>query len=309
MCGIAGVVFADRARAVDELSLRRMARAVRHRGPDGYGIATDAGAGFVSTRLAIFDIPGGWQPMLSEDERSLMIYNGEVYNHYELRAEATKDGRPLRTGADTEVVHRLLDREGPAALDRFNGQWALAHWRRDSRELLLVRDRFGVRPLFYAQLEDGSLVFASEAKALFASGLVRAEPDPDGIDEVFTFWAARPPRTVFKGVRLLRPGHLLTWREGRVEERCGGSRATTTPARHEDLDELLRDSVRLRLRADVPVGTYLSGGLDSSLTTALRGRADRSPAAHLLGRLPRPALRRERLPARGGGRAGLRSTT
>jgi asparagine synthase (glutamine-hydrolysing) len=273
VCGIAGILHADSARAVDEPTLRRMAGAIRHRGPDGYGIASGGGAGLVSTRLAIFDIPSGWQPMQGAHRDTVMVYNGEVFNHYELRRELEAQGERFRTTSDTEILLRLLDRDGPEALHRCNGQWGIAHLDRETRTLTLMRDRFGVRPLHYAQLPDGGIVFSSEVKGILASGLVEAVPDLEGIDEVFTFWAARPPRCAFAGIRLLPPGHLLVWRDGEiVEERPWWEpryAIDAPPPPAEELGELLRDSVRLRLRADVPVGCYLSGGLDSSLTTAL----------------------------------------
>ena len=273
MCGIAGILHGDPARPVDEPTLRRMAAAIRHRGPDGYGIASGGGAGLVSTRLAIFDIPSGWQPMLGARRDTVMVYNGEVFNHYELRRELESQGERFRTTSDTEVLLRLLDRDGPEALHRCNGQWAIAHLDRPTRTLTLMRDRFGVRPLHYALLPGGGIVFASEVKGILASGLVEARPDLEGIDEVFTLWAPRPPRSAFAGIRLLPPGHMLVWRDGEIvaerawwEPRYVVGAPAPAP---EALGELLRDSVRLRLRADVPVGSYLSGGLDSSLTTAL----------------------------------------
>ena len=271
MCGLAGIVRPDPADVVEEEALLRMAAAVRHRGPDGFGLALDAGAGLVSTRLAIFDIPRGWQPFESGPQGSLLVYNGEVYNHLELRDELSARTEEFATTCDTEVVLRLLEREGLEALHRLNGQFALAWWQPEQRRLTLVRDRFGVRPLFYSLLDDGTLVFGSEAKALFASGEVPAEPDLAGIDEVFTLWGPRPPRTTFRGVSQVQPGGLLVWERGQVvaERRWWTPEYGQDVAADEDLDELLRDSVRLRLRADVPVGTYLSGGLDSSLITAL----------------------------------------
>ncbi|MGH2981063.1 MAG: asparagine synthase (glutamine-hydrolyzing), partial [Solirubrobacterales bacterium] len=248
-----------------------MAGSIRHRGPDGFGIALDRGAGLVSTRLAIFDIPGGWQPIEVGETGSILVYNGEVYNHPELREELSGRGESFNTTCDTEVVLKLLERDGLAALHRLNGQFALAWWQPQHRRLTLVRDRFGVRPLHYALLADGTLVFGSEAKAIFASGEVGAQPDLRGIDDVFTLWGPRPPRTVFAGVSQVRPGGVVVWEEGRlVEERAWWSPSYDSNGGPEgDLEELLRDSVRLRLRADVPVGAYLSGGLDSSLIVAL----------------------------------------
>jgi len=275
MCGIGGIVRPDPGAPVTEESLRRMAGALRHRGPDGFGLGLAPGAGFLSTRLSILDLESGWQPIQTRPGGSLIVYNGEVYNHPELRAELSRDGVACRTLTDTEVVLRLLDRDGLAALERLNGQFAFGWWEPEPRRLTLVRDRFGVRPLHYCVGTDGTLAFASEAKGLFASGEVAAEPDLLGIDEVFTLWAPRAPRTSFRGVNQLGPGGVLVWERGRIVSERTWWRpeygATEEPAG--DLEELIRDSVRLRLRADVPVGTYLSGGLDSSLITALASEA------------------------------------
>jgi asparagine synthase (glutamine-hydrolysing) len=271
MCGVAGIVRPAGGSAVEELSLLRMARAIRHRGPDGFGLALDDGAGLVSTRLAIIDLPHGWQPFESGPEGSILVYNGEVYNHTELAAEMKGRGESFATTCDTEVVLRLLEREGPEALHRLNGQFSLAWWQPRERRLTLARDRFGVRPLHYSPRDDGSLVFGSEAKALFASGEVSPSPDPAGIDDVFTLWGPRAPRTAFREVRQVLPGGLLVWERGRIveERRWWSPDYGAGEGASDDFDGLMRDSVRLRLRADVPVGTYLSGGLDSSLITAL----------------------------------------
>jgi asparagine synthase (glutamine-hydrolysing) len=276
MCGVAGVVRAEATRRVEEPALLRMAASLRHRGPDGYGLALGRGVGLVSTRLAIVDLENGWQPMRSE-AGSVMVYNGEVYNHVELRAELRARGARFTTATDTEVVHRLLEQEGPAALHALNGQFALALWEPGPRRLTLVRDRFGVRPLHYALTRGGDLVFGSEVAAVLASEEVDAAPDLLGIDDVFTTWGPRPPRTAFRGIRQLRPGGLLVWERGRVvrDDLWWQPEVAPREARDagEELGELLRDSVRLRLRADVTVGTYLSGGLDSSLLTALAREA------------------------------------
>jgi asparagine synthase (glutamine-hydrolysing) len=271
VCGIAGIVRAAGEARVDEDALLRMARAIRHRGPDGFGLALDDGAGFVSTRLAIVDLPCGWQPLEDEADGDLLVYNGEVYNHIELREELRAQGVSFDTSSDTEVVLRLLERDGLDALRLFNGQFAFAWWQAQSRKLTLVRDRFGVRPLHFALRDDGTLVFGSEVKALFASGDVEARPDLGGIDDVFTTWGARPPRSPFRGVDQLAPGGFLVWEDGKIvaRKRWWEPEYGDATAPGGDLLELMRDSVDLRLRADVPVGAYLSGGLDSSLISAL----------------------------------------
>ena len=271
MCGIAGIVRRHPGPPPDEQSLLRMVGAIRHRGPDGFGYALDNGVGLINTRLSIFDLPGGWQPIQDGPDGGIIVYNGEVYNHYELRRDLEARGESFETTTDTEVVLRLLEREGIASLDRLNGQFALAWWQPGPRRLTLIRDRFGVRPLHYALKDDGTLVFASEVKALFASGEIRPEPDLRGIDDVFTLWGPRPPRTVFAGVKQVPQGGVLVWEAGRItEERTWWTPSfDATEGPEGDLEELMRDSVRLRLRADVPVGAYLSGGLDSSLIVAL----------------------------------------
>ena len=177
-------------------------------GPTASGSRATPGAGLVSTRLAIFDIPGGWQPLETGEGATICVYNGEVYNHPELRAELEAHGETFETTCDTEVVLRLLVRDGPAALDRLNGQFAFALWEPGPTRLTLIRDRFGVRPLHFSVLDDGTIVFGSEAKAIFASGLVEPEPDPVGLDQIFTLWGPRAPRTVFRRVSQVRPGSL-----------------------------------------------------------------------------------------------------
>jgi asparagine synthase (glutamine-hydrolysing) len=226
----------------------------------------------VSTRLAIIDIPGGWQPLAGE-RGSVLVYNGEVYNYLELRSELEARGESFGTGSDTEVVLRVLERHGLAGLERLNGQFALAWWQLPERRLTLVRDRFGVRPLYYTLGADGSLTFGSEAKAIFASGEAVAEADLGGLDDVFTLWGARAPRTPFRGICQVPPGGVVVWERGTLTaQRRWWDPLESPPIEEWDIGALLADSVRLRLRADVPVGTYLSGGLDSSLVTAIAQR-------------------------------------
>jgi asparagine synthase (glutamine-hydrolysing) len=276
VCGIAGILRKHPIGVSTDVLLR-MAGTMRHRGPDGYGLYAGARAGLAHARLSIIDIAGGAQPLGNEDGRFLIVYNGEVYNYIELRKELEVKGHQFRTRSDTEVLVHGYEEWGDGLPTRLNGQFAFAILDRRTHSLFLARDRFGVRPLFYAE-RAGDFFFASEVKALFASGEVTPEPDPVGLDQVFTFWAAKPPRTVFRGVRSLEPGCFAHVQDGRFtasrywepdfpESREEGPGAVSR------LDELLDSSVRFRLRADVPVGGYLSGGLDSTITCALAAKA------------------------------------
>ena len=276
MCGIAGIAR-SRPRGVDLETLGRMAAAIHHRGPDGYGFLTGPMVGFAHVRLSIVDLAGGAQPLESEEGRVVVTYNGESYNYKELTTELQGLGHRFRTVSDTEVLVHAWEEWGPRMFDRLNGQFAFALYDRKTGEVILARDRFGVRPLFWA-IRDGDLLFGSEVKALFASGEVAPEADPEGLDEVFTYWATLPPRTPFKGVQQLPPGHYAIWKDGRLTVKpwytldYPEARDESVQAIHE-LDELMRTGIALRLRADVPVGGYLSGGLDSSITCSLAAKA------------------------------------
>ena len=275
MCGIAGIARSE-PRGVDESTLLRMAMALHHRGPDGKGVYTGRKVGFAHARLSIIDIAGGSQPLTNEDGQVVVTFNGEIYNYVELRAELQSRGHVFRTRTDTEVLVHAWEQWGEAMLHRLNGQFAFAIYDRRNETVFLARDRFGICPLLYAE-RNGNLYFASEAKALFASGEVPAIPDPAGLDEVFTFWAARAPRTTFLGVRGLQPGHFAIWRHGRLrinqyyQLRYPGAEIEPASAL-DSLDDLMHSGVALRMRADVPVGGYLSGGLDSSITCAMAAK-------------------------------------
>ena len=272
MCGIGGIAR-HRGIAVERSSLLAMARALAHRGPDGMGVTTSAKVGLAHTRLSIIDVEGGAQPMTNEEGTVTVSFNGEIFNYVELREQLIACGHRFRTRSDTEVLVHGYEQWGTGLPPRLIGQFAFAiHDGRDD-SVLLARDRFGVRPLFFTQ-QHGDLLFASEIKALFATGEVHAAPDLRGLDEVFTFWGARPPRTPFVGIEQLEPGTLLVWRDGRVQRARFYTldfpeRGSEGENAIEELDALLRDSVALRMRADVPVGGYLSGGLDSSIICRL----------------------------------------
>jgi asparagine synthase (glutamine-hydrolysing) len=283
MCGIAGILDSRTALAEREEIVRRMLGTIRHRGPDQFGLYANSRVTLGNARLSIVDLAGGQQPISNEDGTLWVVFNGEIFNHLELRAELEERGHRFSTHTDTEVIIHLFEEEGPACLHRFNGQFAIALWDARTQQLFLARDRLGVRPLFYTRV-GGALLFGSEIKCLFADGRVRRELDPVSLGQVFTFWATLPPRTAFRDVWELQAGHYLLanahgemsiqsyWKvefaEASAEER--GPQSEISEERWiEEFRETLIDAVRIRLRADVPVGAYLSGGLDSSTIAAV----------------------------------------
>jgi asparagine synthase (glutamine-hydrolysing) len=282
MCGIAGTL---RLRGVGRTSIeaaKRMAAALEHRGPDEQGCYRDDHATLVHTRLSIIDLATGQQPLSNEDGTLWVVFNGEIFNYVELREELVALGHVFRTKSDTEVIVHAFESWGEDAFRRFNGQFAIALWDAQRKTLVLARDRFGVRPVHVAE-HDGRLWFASEAKAIFAGAPdLPRELDPVGLDEAFTFWSPLAPRTPFANVRELPPGHVMTVSAGTgvqpsrpywemsfptsPDEEFKGSLGEAAEA----VRAALERATRLRMiRADVPVGSYLSGGLDSSVVAAM----------------------------------------
>lgn len=278
MCGIAGMLKLGDGH-VDEALLRNMAAALRHRGPDAQRVHTEHGVGLANARLSIVDIAGGNQPMCNADGSLWITFNGEIFNHVELREELQKKGDCFATRSDTEVILHLYQREGEDCVHRLNGQWAFAIWDGRRRKLFLSRDRVGIQPLYYT-VADHSFLFGSEVKAIFACPEVRRELDLQGLDQIFTFWVTLAPRTIFRNICQLPPGHSLTVEDGRVQvhrywqlDYSGVEPAVDSAGRKtEELLELMCEATRIRLRADLPVGAYLSGGIDSSFITALTQR-------------------------------------
>ncbi|MER7303308.1 asparagine synthase (glutamine-hydrolyzing) [Nocardioides sp. NPDC127514] len=297
MCGICGVLSSTEA--PDPALVRDMLGALAHRGPDGSGYYRDERVALGHTRLAIVDTVGGTQPMTGrscrasgESEQVWVTFNGEIFNHVELAAQLRSRGHVFDTRSDTEVIVHAWEEWGPGCFDRFNGQWALAIWDRRTGSLVLSRDRFGVRPLFYTRAA-GQLLFASEVKALYASPDVPRELDPAGLDQVLTLWSTVAPRTVFRDIVQVPPGSYLTFRDGvEVERRywapsfppAGAEELTDLEANAEALRTTLMAATRLRFeRSDVPVAAYLSGGIDSAVTAGAiaAGRIDHSTSAPL----------------------------
>jgi asparagine synthase (glutamine-hydrolysing) len=249
---------------------------IRHRGPDSFGIYRDEYVGLGSSRLKIVDLEGGDQPICNEDGTLWIVFNGEIFNYPELRLRLEKLGHRFSTHCDTEVILHLYEEYGPDCLTRMNGQFAIALWDAKKRKLFLARDRLGVRPLYYT-IQNGQLIFGSEIKAILAYPGVHTQIDSTALDQIFTYWSPLAPRTIFQSIFEVLPAHSMTIEDGVLTEvRYWGLDFTKSglPVKQEqeyleELEVLLIDSTLLRLRADVPVGAYLSGGLDSSLITAL----------------------------------------
>jgi asparagine synthase (glutamine-hydrolysing) len=277
VCGVAGVL--DRSGASVPLPvLERMSEVITHRGPDDDGNFVDGAVGLVSRRLSIIDpTPAGHMPMFSRNGKLVIVYNGEVYNFKELARELERLGYDFRSGTDTEVILHAFDAWGPAAVERFNGMFALAIWDRDKRELFLARDRYGVKPLYYCEAGP-LLIFGSEIKSILQHDAVRAELSTPHLLEYFTFQNIFTEGTLFRGVKLLPAGQHVTVPLGRAplrptqywdfnfEEPEGGERDEEYI---EELDRLFRQAVERQLVADVPVGAHLSGGMDSGSITAV----------------------------------------
>ena len=274
MCGIAGIIRSDLA-PVEQSELQAMIETLNHRGPDASGISTFGFVGFAHSRLSIVDLAGGLQPMQTPDGLLTITFNGEIFNHIELRAHLKNKGYEFRTHSDTEVILHMYAEYGPECVQHFNGQWAFAIHDRKRQEVFLSRDRMGIRPLVYTQTQ-GRLSFASEVKALFALPDVKREVDLKSLNELFTFWSPLPPRTFFAGVNELPPAHSMIVKNGQVKiwqywhlDYQPNEESRSLDDWADELRELLINATQLRLRADVSVGAYLSGGLDSSVTAAI----------------------------------------
>jgi asparagine synthase (glutamine-hydrolysing) len=276
MCGIAGILRFNGA-PVDRHVPRRMISTLAHRGPDGSGLHLAGPLALAHSRLSIIDLQGGGQPMSTLDGRLWITFNGEIFNYLELREELLAKGHRFATRSDTEVLLNAYREYGEDCVHHFNGQWAFAIWDADARRLFLSRDRAGIRPLFYTRTAT-TFLFGSEIKALFASGEASAEIDLHGLDQIFTFWVTLAPRTAFTNILQLPPGCSMIVQDGDIRVRRYWSLTyeeskdlgtTSEDCLAQDLLGLLEDATRIRLRSDVPVGAYLSGGIDSTVTTAL----------------------------------------
>jgi asparagine synthase (glutamine-hydrolysing) len=274
MCGIAGLYCFRSGRPVGCDEVTAMAARIVHRGPDDEGIFTDGSLGLAHRRLTILDTSRrGRQPMATRDGAFTITYNGEVYNFLELKEDLAARGHEFRTKTDTEVLLHLYEEHGDAFLERLNGMFAFALWDRSRRRLLLARDRLGIKPLYYTWTADG-IAFASEIKALLAVPGVRAEVDPEMLDAYMSVGYVPTERTMFRGIQKLQPGWAMKIEDGRAElfqywDLDPKPQAMSEADCVEEVTALLRDAVRLQLRSDVPLGVFLSGGVDSSAVVAL----------------------------------------
>lgn len=278
MCGLAGYIGQIKTDQAPEILLRKMAGAIEHRGPDADGICVFEGAGLAHKRLAIVGISDGQQPMVCAQQRFTVVFNGQIFNHVALRQMLERQGAHFRGESDTEVILQLYARYGMDCLHYLNGDFAFALWDSLKQQMFIARDRMGVRPFFYTQ-SDEVFYFASEIKALLRVPGVPASLDPCALDQIFTLWAPLAPRTAFRNIYELEPAHLLIVdRNGVRKQRYwapdypdagDGAGFGNEEAAADELEALLEDAVRLRMQADVPVGSYVSGGLDSSLIAAL----------------------------------------
>ena len=279
MCGIAGFLYRDAERPPDEVLLARMSELIRHRGPDDVGTFVGRGIGLAHRRLSIIDLATGHQPMHDDARQRTIVYNGEIYNFREVRERLESRGVRFTTSCDTEVLLKAAEFGDPAWLEQMNGMFAFALWDARSRTLLLGRDRLGVKPLYYTML-DGEIAFASEIKPLLTHPRVRREPAFDRIAEHLAFRTLGATDTLFAGIQQVPPGHVLTisqsdfvpriapfWREGEGRRIADYVDPALSP--EDQLQDLLSRAVRYRLISDVPVGSFNSGGVDSSLNSAI----------------------------------------
>lgn len=277
MCGIAGFYnYPSSSEIPAELSIRKMLSVIRHRGPDESGIYLNNNLALGSVRLSIIDIASGQQPMCDESENYWIVYNGEIFNYKELRKEIEKKGIRLKTNCDTEVVVQMYAMYGSGCLQYFNGQFSFCIWDKNKKELFLARDRVGIRPLFYWH-QDKSFAFCSEIKGLFTLDRIEKAISTESLSQIFTYWTTLSPNTPFQKIYELPPGHFMIVKDSNIridkywshDFSNNNSDSFNLSSKVEEFRYLLNDAVKIRLRAEVPVAAYLSGGLDSSVTTSL----------------------------------------
>ncbi len=314
MCGLTGI-FDMRGRSeIDRAILHRMNESQHHRGPDEVGLHVEPGIGLGHRRLSIIDLSTGQQPLYNEDRSVCIVYNGEVYNYQELIPELTQMGHRFRTRSDTEVIVHAWEAWGEDCVSRLRGMFAFALWDRNRETLFLARDRLGVKPLYYALLANGTVVFGSELKSLLAHGGLRRDIDPCAVEEYFALGYVADPRTIFSDARKLPPAHTLTLRRGAPfaqprmywDPRFTGDRRIAVNDAIDELTSRLTEAVRLRLIAEVPLGAFLSGGVDSSAVVAMMAGVSSEPVNTCSIAFSDPAFDESRYAAQVAARYGTR---
>ena len=285
MCGITGIVDLRHSRVIDEALLRRMNSTQFHRGPDGEGYHFEPGVGFAHRRLSIIDLEGGKQPLYNEDHSVVVTYNGEIYNFQELQKQLEARGHIFRTHCDTEVIVHAWEEWGEDCVTRFNGMFAFAVWDRNTQTFFLARDRIGIKPMYYTNEIDGFVAFGSEMKSVLAWSKLPRSIDPQAVEEYFTFGYVPEPRSILHGVAKLEPGTTLTLQRGRPggqprqywDVKFDQARTASRSETEEELLLRLKQSVDRRLISEVPLGAFLSGGVDSSAVVAMMSDLSSSP--------------------------------
>ncbi len=281
MCGIVGLVRND-GKAIDEELLSRMCNAIRHRGPDDDGFYVNGPVGLAMRRLAIIDLQSGRQPIHNQDRTAWIVFNGEIYNYLELREKLEKLGHTFYTNSDTEAIIHAYDQFGADCPKHLRGMFAFAIWNEKNQELFLARDRVGKKPLLYAQL-NGQLIFGSEFSALLLHPHISRDIQPEALDHYLSFMCIPAPLTAYRAIRKLEPGHWLRWRNGEVKQERYWQPDFTRKLKISEEEagwrtvEILREAVRIRLMSEVPLGAFLSGGIDSSAVVALMSQESSKP--------------------------------
>jgi asparagine synthase (glutamine-hydrolysing) len=285
MCGIAGIFDTREQSPIDQALLARMNEQQHHRGPDETGLHAEAGVGLAHKRLSIIDLSSGHQPLFNEDGSVVVVFNGEIYNFVELMPELQALGHVFRTHCDTEVIVHAWEQWGDKCVERFRGMFAFALWDRNQQTLFMARDRFGVKPLFYSLLDDGQLIFGSELKVLTAHPGLKRDIDPFAVEEYFAYGYIPEPRTIYRQAFKLPPGHTLTIKRG---ERLPQPKQywdmpfesvgiISLEDAQQELIDRLREAVKIRLMSEVPLGAFLSGGVDSSAVVAIMAGLSSEP--------------------------------
>ncbi len=285
MCGIAGIFETREARTIDEALLARMNQAQFHRGPDEGGQHTEPGVGLAHRRLSIIDLSSGHQPLFNEDNSVVVVFNGEIYNFQELATQLTSLGHIFRTHSDTEVIVHGWEQWGEDCVKYFRGMFAFALWDRNRQTFFMARDRLGIKPMYYAYLPDGKLIFSSELKALWVHPDLSREIDPRAVEDYFAYGYVPEPKTILRHAFKLSPGHILTIRRGQSNPQprqyWDVPFKTSDNSNHAQIEEelihRLRDAVNSHMISEVPLGAFLSGGVDSSAVVAMMAGVSKEP--------------------------------